>query len=144
MHLQLKELNKNEKRYQIKNGKIVQSQVLFLPPSALIVHKLYLQIILMVLNKTSIVPAGSQAKNHCCGKLSVLVLNYQSIVSKKADLNCFIEATNPNIIIASETWLKPSINSSEFLPQHYIAYRNDREDGYGGVLLAHKYKITLT
>ena len=50
MHLQLKELNKNEKRYQIKNGKIVQRQVSFLPPSALIVHKLHLQIILMVLN----------------------------------------------------------------------------------------------
>ena len=94
--------------------------------------------------ETSIVPAGSQAKNHSCGKLSVLVLNCQSVVSKKADLNCFIEATNPNIIIASETWLKPTIISSEFLPQHYIAYRKDREDGYGGVLLAHKYKITLT
>ena len=78
---------------------------------------------------------------HIC-KLSVLVLNCQSIVSKKADLNCLIETTNPDIIIASETWLKPSINSSEFLPQNYIVYRKDREDGYGGVLLAHK--ITLT
>ena len=78
---------------------------------------------------------------HIC-KLSVIVLNCQSIVSKKADLNCLIETTNPDIIIASETWLIPSINSSEFLPQNYIAYRKDREDGYGGVLLAHK--ITLT
>ena len=63
------------------------------------------------------------------------------MVSKKADLNCLFEVTDPDIIIASETWLKPSINSSEFLPLNYIAYRKDREDGYGGVLLAHK--ITL-
>ena len=74
--------------------------------------------------------------------LTVLVLNCQSVVSKKADLICLVEITNPDIIIASETWLKPSINSSEFLPPNYTAYRKDREDGYGGVLLAHK--ITLT
>ena len=82
--------------------------------------------------------AGSQAKNHICGKLSVLILNCQSVVSKKADLNYHIEITNPDIIIASETWLKPSINTSEFLLLNYIAYRKDRQDGYGGVLLAHK------
>lgn len=83
-----------------------------------------------------------QANNHSCGKLSVLVLNCQSIVAKKADLNCLIEVTNPDIIIASETWLKPSINSSEFFPLNYTVYRKDREDGYGGVLLAHKTTLT--
>ena len=35
---------------------------------------------------------------HIC-KLSVLVLNCQSIVPKKADLNCLIETTNPDIIL---------------------------------------------
>ena len=77
------------------------------------------------------VPLEYQANNHSCGKLSVLVLNCQSVVSKKADLICLVEVTNPDIIIASETWLKPSINSSEFLPLNYTAYRKDREDGYG-------------
>ena len=74
--------------------------------------------------------------------LVAIVLNYQSIVAKKADLHCLIEVTNPDIIIASETWLKPSINSSEFFPLNYTVYHKDREDGYGGVLLAHK--ITLS
>lgn len=87
-------------------------------------------------------PIESQANNHSCGKLSVLVLNCQSIVAKKADLNCLIEVTNPDTIIASETWLKPSNNSSEFSPLNYTVYCKDQEDGYGGVLLAHK--ITLT
>ena len=90
--------------------------------------------------------ARSQAKNHICGKLSVLILNYQGVVSKKADLNCLIEITNPDIIsycIGNMAKLSHhSINSSEFLPLNYIAYRKDREDGYGGVLLA--YKITLS
>ena len=89
-----------------------------------------------------IVPIEPQANNHSCIKLSVLVPNCQSIVAKKADLNCLIEVTNPDIIIASETWLKPSINFLQFFPLNYTVYRKDWEDGYGGVLLAHK--ITLT
>ena len=34
-----------------------------------------------------------------------------------------------------ETWLSPSILNSEVLPNNYLVYRNDRIDGYGGVLV---------
>jgi hypothetical protein len=53
-----------------------------------------------------------------------------------------IESSNPDIIIGTETWLKPGMNDSEVIPPSYTLYRNDRADGYGGILLAVKSDIT--
>ena len=50
-----------------------------------------------------------------------------------------LEDAKPDIIIACETWLKPNINSNEFMPPEYDPpFRNDRADGYGGVMIAIK------
>ncbi|KAI0221088.1 hypothetical protein LSAT2_027493 [Lamellibrachia satsuma] len=50
-----------------------------------------------------------------------------------------VEDAKPDIIIACETWLKPNINSNEFMPPGYDPpFRNDRADGYGGVMIAIK------
>jgi len=68
--------------------------------------------------------------------LYMLVINFQNILSKKAELECSISATKPDIIIGSETWLRPSIGQGEFFPDSYRIYRKDRSDGYGGVLIA--------
>jgi len=64
-----------------------------------------------------------------------LVINFQSILSKKAELAYVIDMIKPGIIIGCETWLKPLINKGEFLPDDYVVYRKNRPDGYGGVLL---------
>ncbi|KAK3091858.1 hypothetical protein FSP39_023193 [Pinctada imbricata] len=40
--------------------------------------------------------------------------------------------------MGTETWLNPSIASSEFFPPNYEVLRQDRSDSYGGVLLAIK------
>ena len=64
-----------------------------------------------------------------------MVINFQSILSKKCELACVIDTTKPDIDVGCETWLKPSINQGEFLPDDYVVYRKDRPDGYGGVLL---------
>jgi len=65
--------------------------------------------------------------------LSLLLLNSQSIVSKKASLDCLLSEHNPHILAVTETWLKPDIPSSELLPSEYSTFRKDRP---GGVLLA--------
>jgi len=64
-----------------------------------------------------------------------LVINFQSILSKKGELAYVIDMIKPDIIIGCETLVKPSINKGEFLPDDYVVYRKDRPDGYGGVLL---------
>ena len=59
-------------------------------------------------------------------------------MSKKADLLEFISTHKPHIIIGSKTWLSSDISSNEVIPHDfkYNIYRNDRRDGYGGVMLA--------
>ncbi len=44
--------------------------------------------------------------------------------------------------MGTETWLRPDIMSSEIFPSIYTVYRKDRQDGYGGVLVAIKNNIT--
>ena len=66
----------------------------------------------------------------------ILVVNFQSVMSERCELACVIDTVKPDIIIGCETWLRPTINNSEFLTADYTVYRKDRPDGYGGVLLA--------
>ena len=47
-----------------------------------------------------------------------------------------MDACTPDIIIANETWLKPTIHTREVMPPGFNTTRKDRADGYGGVLLA--------
>ena len=63
-------------------------------------------------------------------------MNCQSIFAKRAVFLHFIETNKPDIIIGSESWLKPSIKNSEIFPTTYNIYRQDRSDGYGGVFIA--------
>ena len=70
--------------------------------------------------------------------MHLINVNCRSILSKKSDLLHLITTTNPDIIVATETWLDSSITNNEVIPEeyNYKIYRKDRSDGYGGVLLA--------
>ena len=72
----------------------------------------------------------------CSLLLSALVLNYQSIVAKKESFINLLDVYHPDIVLGSESWLKPCIASSEVFPSGYIVYRKDHVDGYGGVFIA--------
>jgi hypothetical protein len=71
--------------------------------------------------------------------LKVLVINFGSIKNKVADLAVCLDINNPDIIIGTETWLRPAVKSEELLPSDkYTIVRKDRKDSYGGVLIAYK------
>ena len=52
-----------------------------------------------------------------------------------------IESTQADIVIGSESWLDPSISSSEVFPPNFTSFRNDRSGKGGGVflLVSNKY-----
>ena len=78
-------------------------------------------------------------RKHWKSNISLLNVNTQSISAKKLEFQYMVEDAKPDIIIACETWLKPNINSSEFMPPGYDPpFRNDRADGYGGVMITIK------
>ena len=70
--------------------------------------------------------------------VTIMIVNTQSIRSKKEDLWLNIEEKQPDVVAVTETWLSPNISSSEIIPSDYGVFRKDRADGYGGVLTAVK------
>ena len=89
-------------------------------------------------------PPSTQGKKQTPkrGVLKVLNVNCQSLSPKKAEFQTLIDNTQPDIIIATETWLKEGVHHDGELGEtnrfsaEYKIYRKDRKDGYGGVLVA--------
>ena len=78
--------------------------------------------------------------------------------TKIYELRAYILKNNPDVIILNETWLKPSILNTEFLPSDYNIFRLDRSiqshpidpinpnkfrRNGGGVLIAVNSKLSL-
>lgn len=64
------------------------------------------------------------------------MLQTESINNKKVEVLNIIESKCPDLIVATETWLKLSIKTSEILPANYNIYRKDRKNEHRGVLIA--------
>ena len=61
--------------------------------------------------------------------LNLLLINLQSILSKKESFWETLDDHTPDIVIGCETWLNSSILDNEIMPKSYKLYRKDREDG---------------
>ena len=68
--------------------------------------------------------------------LRLLNINFQSSPGKKAEILNLLESTKPDIVVATETWLDPSIKDTEIFPSSYNVFRKDRHRHGGGVLIA--------
>ena len=64
-------------------------------------------------------------------KVKLAIMNCQSICNKAAELEAFIDSTQPDIIIGTESWLTPDIMSQEIFPSDYITFRRDRAETFG-------------
>ncbi|XP_072014864.1 uncharacterized protein [Amphiura filiformis] len=79
------------------------------------------------------------------GKLSIMIINCQSIRNKSADLEVLIDTIKPDIIQATETWLNPDIKNTELPLDTYNVFRKDRSSSsHGGVLFASKKDLVVT
>ena len=65
--------------------------------------------------------------------LKIISLNFQSIKNKKPELDLLLDTTKPDIIIGTETWLDPSITSSEYFPANrWDRPPNSKGQSHGG------------
>ena len=62
----------------------------------------------------------------------LVLMNCQSVCNKKTELETLLLSVKPDIVIATESWLKPDIGSPEIFPSNYNVYRKDRVDQDGG------------
>ena len=75
--------------------------------------------------------------------LKVVTVNFQSIYNKKDELSSYLIENDVEIVLGSETHLSPSVNNAEVLPPMYTSYRRDRADGWVGVIIITKKKLTV-
>ena len=79
-----------------------------------------------------------KTKGKIIPNLPSIVVNCRSIVKNKAPFKNLIESTKPDIVIGTESWLTPDIQSSKIFPEGYSVYRKDRKSDKkrgGGVFL---------
>ena len=82
-------------------------------------------------------PAGAS-------NLRAAVLNANSVKGKCPELHSAAlgDATNPDILIITETKIDSSVSASEFLPKSHTAFRKDCTYHSGGVLVAVRNTFT--
>ena len=60
-------------------------------------------------------------------RLTILNINFQSVRNIIPDFHALVSSEQPDIIIATESWLTPEIQSSEIVPVNF-GYSFFRED----------------
>ena len=70
-------------------------------------------------------------------KARILVINFQSTRSKRERFWAMLDYCDPDVILASETWLKPTIAEREVLPANYkfVARKDRPNSSHGGVAI---------
>jgi hypothetical protein len=73
-------------------------------------------------------------KNKIKRSVKVIVTNFRSIIDKKQEYENLLHSTKPDIIIGTESWLKPKHYDNEIFDPDmgYIPYRRDRIGQTGG------------
>jgi hypothetical protein len=71
-------------------------------------------------------------------------MNCQSICNKGIELEALLQSVQPDLVIATESWLKPAIGNPELFPANYVVYRRDRpgQDGGGVFILVSNHLIS--
>jgi len=71
-------------------------------------------------------------------ELYAININFQSISNKHPEFLQLIDSQKLHIIFGTETWLSNSVSNTEIIPDgmNYTIYQKDRDDGYGGVMIA--------
>lgn len=76
-------------------------------------------------------------------QLRLSVCNFQSIRNKSTLLTNFLIKNNVDVMVGSESHLSSITGNSEILPPTYTATREDRDDGYGGVIIIRKKELKV-
>ena len=71
----------------------------------------------------------------------LIIINCQSLFSKKDSFSYLVSEHNPDFIIGTESWLLNSALNNEVFPPNFTIFRKDRDSGYGGVFIACRSNI---
>ena len=84
--------------------------------------------------KTSSLPSAQSAQTS--RHLRLRNDNFRSVVNKIDRFHAMVYSVKPDIIVGTESWLRPDIMNSEIFPSNYTVHRRDRDTSGGGVLIS--------
>lgn len=67
--------------------------------------------------------------------VTLMVVNCRSINNKIEEFGALLETYQPDIVVATETWLDESVLDSELAVSGYTIHRRDRNRHGGGVMV---------
>ena len=78
--------------------------------------------------------------------IKLAIVNCNSVVNKIQEFQTFLSVTDPDLVLGTESWLKPEISNSEVFPPEYTIFRRDRKSdtkksGGGVFILARREYI---
>jgi hypothetical protein len=71
-------------------------------------------------------PTTTRLRVQVKDNMKIALINCNSIVNKTTEFQTFLTDTDPDIVLGTESWLKPDISNSEIFPQEYTVFRRDR------------------
>ena len=71
-------------------------------------------------------------------QLRFIIVNFQSILGKKEEIELMLLDNKIDIVLGSETHLRPHISDNVFLHPSFTCYRRDSDDGFGGAIIITK------
>ena len=76
-------------------------------------------------------------------KIRILVINFQSIRSKRGSFRALLEYSESHIVLAIETWLNPTIAKNETFPESYrfVAKRDRPKSSHGCVAIIARHDL---
>ncbi|XP_072020074.1 uncharacterized protein [Amphiura filiformis] len=83
------------------------------------------------------------------GQVKVMVLNFQSVNNKVAELAICLDSHQPDVLIGTESWLSAGVSNSEIFPPDYSVIRKDRPpnvkgQSHGGIFIAVKNDLIFS
>ncbi len=80
--------------------------------------------------------SGQISRKEIHHRLRLLNVNCRSVVNKKEQFHALIDNVKPDIIIGTESWLKPDMLDNEIFPSDFTVYCKDRISAIGGGVFA--------
>ena len=103
------------------------------------------------LDMSSPIPQSQKSKKTTKKSIRLLSVNCQSVVNKRASFQNMVDSCNPDIVVATETWLRPDHADGEIgeagkFSNEYKIHRRDRDKGRvgGGVFVAVRNDLEST
>jgi len=91
-----------------------------------------------------VIQLRTNCNNHIHDSFELISFNFRGLCSKYMYFVHLIHTETPHFIAGNESWLNPTMFTSQIFPSIYQVFCTDQEDGHGGVFFTCQITINFT